>query len=142
MEYGREGESDSAENISVVRRLVRDAIRARRQAIVYALARRFSGTVEMLGDISPTVERDVATGWTRIESLSQLRAVVGGRFQNLKQKWVSAGFPLREHRGDREEKATVSQSGWIELSVWIGKQGYETKIASDEDPWLFEVRKL
>lgn len=125
-----------------IRSLTAQALERRRQAIVYTLARRFA---ELFGQHAGGVETAAGAelgGWTRIESLSQLRAVVGGRFQNLKQKWVAVGFPLREHRGDKSAKSDVNAEGWSELSVWISRQGYEARLGGPEDTWLFEVRKL
>ena len=86
----------------VVRALVRSAMLRRRQAITFAVARRFAECFHSSALTVTDSPSQNESGWLRIESLSQLRATVGGRFQNLKQKWVEAGFPLREHRGDRE----------------------------------------
>ena len=79
--------------------------------------------------------------WQPIASLSQLRALVGGRFQNLKARWLTAGLPLRAHRGDREEEAQVDHDGWLELSIWINKQGYETRLSDEREEGLFQVRR-
>lgn len=78
--------------------------------------------------------------WIGIESLSRLRSIVGGRFQNLKQKWTEAGFPLREHRGDKAGEFEIDQRGWLELSAWILKQGYEARLNPSKAEYLFEVR--
>jgi len=80
--------------------------------------------------------------WIGIESLSRLRNMVGGRFQNLKKKWMGAGFPLREHRGDKGTNYKVDETGWIELSNWILKQGFESRLPSDSSDCLFELRAL
>jgi len=124
-----------------LRELVRGAIERRRQVFVYETARKLSS----LFLNHQSVDGDEALSgneWIRIESLSRLRALVGGRFQNLKDRWVGAGFPLREHRGDRSGKKSFDQEGWIELSAWIHKQGFEIRLAEEHEPWLFEVRKL
>lgn len=78
--------------------------------------------------------------WTEISSLSALRGLVGGRFQQLKERWVAAGFPLREHRGDREQEVNFDEAGWIELSRWIGKQGFEVRRARSGEEYIFKIR--
>ncbi len=80
-------------------------------------------------------------GWSEIASLSQLRAVVGGRFQNLKDRWVQSGFPLKEHRGDKSLEYSLKDVGWLELSSWISKQGFEVRLRPDKEKCLFEIRK-
>jgi hypothetical protein len=87
----------------------------------------------------PTV---VTAEWIEIESLSRLRSAVGGRFQNLRDRWVGAGFPLREHRGDKEASFTLNEAGWIELSNWISKQGFEARLTPDKVGCLFELRPV
>ena len=83
-----------------------------------------------------------ANAWIGIVSLSKLRSEVGGRFQNLRDRWLQAGFPLREHRGDKTGAYEVNLEGWTELSAWILKQGYECKLSPAESEFLFEVRAL
>lgn len=80
--------------------------------------------------------------WTGIESLSRLRSVVGGRFQNLKKRWVNAGLPLKEHRGDQNLEYTLEEEGWVELTNWILKQGYEARLTDIQTGYLFELRPL
>lgn len=129
-------------SVDETRALVREALERRRQGITYNLARTF---YHFLKENVPRVSEEAQSeesDWEQIESLSQLRAVVGGRFKNLKEKWIGAGFPLRQHRGDRQLEAELSESGWLELSVWINKQGFNARLAQPEQPWLFEVRKL
>ncbi len=96
---------EDAELREALQRVLHSALQLRRQAIVYTAAREMHGIFQQLGIKFPSAEGLAAHGWTRIESLSRLRAIVGGRFKNLKEKWVGAGFPLREHRGDRDERA-------------------------------------
>ena len=93
-----------------------------------------SGTTSVTAPLLPE--------WVEIESLSRLRSVVGGRFQNLRDRWVGAGFPLREHRGDKEAAFTLNEAGWIELSNWISKQGYESRLTPDKTGCLFELRPV
>lgn len=80
--------------------------------------------------------------WIGIESLSRLRAVVGGRFQNIKQRWVDAGLPLKEHRGERTESFTLDQEGWVTLSSWIASQGFEIRLTPDRRDQVFEIRPV
>jgi len=80
------------------------------------------------------------TEWIDIESLSQLRAVVGGRFQNLRTRWLKAGLPLREHRGDKESSYEIDRAGWAELSGWLLDQGYQSKLVEDEgESAIFQI---
>lgn len=79
--------------------------------------------------------------WAPIGSLSQLRAVVGGRYSNLKSKWTEAGFPLRAYRGDREAEAEIDAAGWGQLVDWIQVQGFEARLTPGSPRGLFEVRK-
>ena len=125
-----------------LRAFVRRAIERRRQVLGYEIARRCESLMnekQLRGQIPGD---ESGTDWIRIESLSKLRALVGGRFQNLKDRWVRAGFPLREHRGDRTGQKNIDYQGWIELSAWINKQGFELKLADEKEEWLFELRKL
>jgi hypothetical protein len=132
----------SLDSIAEVRKVIRQGLQRRRQAIVYEIAKHFYEKVIKF-DTHFSIARDSGVGWTRIESLSQLRSIVGGRFQNLKRKWVGAGFPLKEHRGEKTDiSQEVNHDGWIELSVWISGQGYEVRLAAQHSPWLFEIRKI
>lgn len=80
--------------------------------------------------------------WIGVESLSRLRGLVGGRFQSIKRKWTEAGFPLRAHRGDRWKDFKVNDKGWVDLSNWILKQGFEARLAPESAEYIFEIRKL
>ena len=125
-----------------VTRLASEAFRRRRQVIVFEVARQLLAVLESRGFGAGRGQLLVAgdsAQWQKIESLSQLRAAMGGRFKNLKERWVEAGFPLREHRGDREGKAAVDPNGWVELSLWINKKGFEVRLAEESEPWLFEL---
>ncbi len=131
----------SREKEEAIRGMVRRAIERRRQVIVYDTARKLESVLGRYRS-DDDLSRPVGVVWVKIESLSQLRALVGGRFQNLKDRWVGAGFPLREHRGDRSGKKNFDFEGWTELSTWIHKQGFEIRLAAEEEPWLFEIRKI
>jgi len=81
--------------------------------------------------------------WVDIESLSQLRAVVGGRFQNLRTRWLKAGLPLREHRGDKESSYEIDKAGWAELTGWLLDQGYQAKLVdNDRESTIFQLGKI
>ncbi|RIL08408.1 MAG: hypothetical protein DCC75_08995 [Proteobacteria bacterium] len=80
--------------------------------------------------------------WVGVESLSRLRAIVGGRFQNLKQKWIEAGLPLRERKGQKIDVSKVNEKGWIELSNWILKQNFEARLTLDNPEHIFELRSV
>jgi hypothetical protein len=138
----KDSKYSTAANIgSEYRRIVRHAVAHRHQAIVYDVARR----LHQLMRERPIDRSSGGVGgseWICIQSLSQLRAVVGGRFQNLKQRWIAAGFPLREHRGDRREDASLDNDGWIELAAWIAKQGFDTRLLGPDEKGLFEVSPI
>lgn len=125
-----------------LRALVRRAIERRKQVLVYEIARRCEALMSSKSFQGRGATHEPGSEWERIESLSKLRALVGGRFQNLKDRWVRAGFPLREHRGDRTGQKKIDHNGWIELASWINKQGFELRLADENEPWLFELRKL
>jgi hypothetical protein len=80
--------------------------------------------------------------WQGVESLSRLRSLVGGRFQSIKKKWTDAGFPLRAHRGDRWKDFVLDEKGWVDLSNWILKQGFEARVTPESREFLFEIRPL
>lgn len=134
----------SSEQISIdaaeLRHVVRNAIERRSHVLVYEIANRLFDIFRREEVGAGILAMEESTDWTSIESLSQLRAIVGGRFQNIKQKWVEAGFPLREHRGDRGERAQINDRGWTELALWINRQGFEARLASEPGHGIFEVR--
>lgn len=118
---------------SALRRVFRD----RREFFVHEIAEYLQQTGLNPGGAAPPGEQ-----WLQVESLSRLRSVVGGRFQNLRERWVAAGLPLREHRGDKSTGYTIDEKGWIELTNWILKQGYEARLAAADSDYLFELRAL
>ena len=134
-------QDNNKEHIEQTKFLLRAALMKRRVAIVHGLARRFCSILADRRLYSAAEQAKELQPWARIASLSQLRAEVGGRFQNLREKWTAAGFPLREHRGDRTGHVEFDHDGWLELATWITRQGYEVRLAGETDDWLFEVRK-
>ena len=119
-----------------IRDSICSAIERRRTVLVNEIAK------TIYEELSHKIEHSsFESDWIPIESLSKLRQVVGGRFQNIKLKWLAAGFPLRAHRGDRQEEASLNEAGWLELSKWIYNQGYDVKLGVDSSEKLFEVKK-
>jgi hypothetical protein len=118
--------------------IIADVFLQKRDFFIHAIRQKLVGM--SLQSNQPEVT-DEGEEWIQILSLSRLRSVVGGRFQNLKDKWIEAGFPLREHRGDTGAQYEVSEEGWIAISNWIAGQGFEARLASSDSKHLFEVRK-
>jgi hypothetical protein len=127
-------------NAAEIRLLVRKSINCRKNVLVTCLARKI---VEGSGEILQGTTSSVRNGsdWLTISSLSQLRKETGGRFENLKRRWLAAGLPLRKHRGDREEKEQLEEEGWLALTIWIGDQGYDIKLCGDQEAGIFKIRK-
>lgn len=119
--------------------VVEEVFQSRREAFVLHIMDRFKGL-----SVVPSEETSVKSDepWIEVESLSRLRSVVGGRFQNIRKKWISAGLPLREHRGDKQDEYEIVPEGWVELSNWILKQGYEARTTNDKTGCVIELRKL
>lgn len=124
-----------------LRALVRDSFERRRHAVVFDLARKLRLRLDE-NDLGSSSHNSPEREWIKIESLSQLRAQVGGRFKNIKEKWINAGFPLREHRGDRAHKAAVDYDAWVQMANWILRQGYEARLATEQESWLMEIREI
>lgn len=119
--------------------LVERVLMREHDIIAAEITRRLGGVV---GESAGAAPLAVESTWIEIESLSRLRGIVGGRFQNLRDRWVGAGFPLREHRGDKESDFSLNEAGWIELSNWILKQGFESRLTPDKPGCLFELRAM
>jgi len=122
-------------------KIVRLAFEQNRQAILIGLRRYLTELSTQQQGASENLMSDA--DWIQVESMSRLRGLVGGRFQNLKSRWTEAGFPLKEHRGDTKvAPPKINQEGWLELVAWIGKQGFEARLPSGESTWLFEIRRV
>ncbi len=122
--------------------LIRRSISRRRNVLVAGIAKKFLENQEFLKASGfREAGLELASEWISISSLSQLRKATGGRFQNLKERWVKAGFPLRQHRGDKSESWTLSEEGWLALSLWINKQGFEARLSGCPKDVIFEIRK-
>lgn len=115
-----------------IRKLVKDFVERRRHVLVYSLAQALESKVSDESDTAP---------WIEISSLSQLRSIVGGRFKNLKDKWLESGFPLKEHRGDQKLVSEVHFEAWLRMLSWINKQGYDARLCEDRDEVFFELRE-
>ena len=85
-------------------------------------------------------ETETESAWIGIDSLSRLRGHVGGRFQNLKERWLGAGFPLKDHRGDKLEVITLDPLGWLELVSWLSRQGFEARAVDATKGFYFEIK--
>lgn len=123
-----------------LRELVRDAIELRRHALVFQAAEIWS---ELLEGVSPRgAIAEVAPRWQPIASLSQLRGVVGVRFQKLRDRWVAAGFPLREHRGDRPIRPDVALEAWEDFARWLQDEGYRVRRSEAGAEAFFEISPM
>lgn len=116
-------------------------LRKREATLVIQAAQLIASELSVMGS-ARSAESSVPTKWQPIESLSRLRAIVGGRFENIKKKWTDAGLPLREHRGDKDKAYNIDSAGWEELSAWLLKHGYESRITPRSDLGAFEVRPI
>lgn len=126
--------------VNFFEKVLRRAFDAKRDLIIGALEEK----IQLLkGAASVKSENNIDKGdWVGIESLSRLRNVVGGRFENLRKRWRDAGFPLRERKGDRDGDFTIDKEGWLELTNWIAKQGFECRLAAKGSESVFEIRKV
>lgn len=116
------------------------AFESRRDVFVFELLKKLRR--ENLRATVAVTSEGTEGAWTDIESLSKLRNVVGGRFENIKKKWTGSGFPLREHRGDKGASFTVNNEGWVELSNWLSKHGYESRLRPDKPDCLFQIKPV
>ncbi len=123
------------------RTALEEAFAAERDVAVTAVIRAFEPLISVSN--VPMTPSELSAEWLPIESLSMLRQIVGGRFQNLRDRWVKAGFPLKEHRGARvSAKVEVSETGWMELVTWIQSQGFEARRSEETGGALFEVKRI
>lgn len=124
-----------------LRDLVRSAIEVRRHSLVFEAAELWERELCRLPGETGAQEPMAEAVWQPIASLSQLRVAVGGRFQKLRERWVEAGFPLREHRGDRPIKPEITAEAWDGFAGWLHSEGYQARLAMPTDAWLFEIAK-
>jgi len=117
-----------------------EAFRSRRDVFIFEMVKKLRR--EQLSQQAAVPEGAEQGGWVDVESLSRLRNVVGGRFENIKKKWVGAGFPLREHRGDKVKDFEIDTEGWVELSNWMSKHGFESRLRPDRAECLFQIKAL
>ncbi len=127
---------------SVVREVVKDACDRVHDLVVSTLSDITAKRVAVSDNGSAESTQARSSEWKKIGSLSEIRRLVGGRFQNLKNRWVGAGFPLREHRGDRGGQFDIVGKGWEEFHAWLLQQGFESRLSEEADGTLFEIRML
>jgi hypothetical protein len=119
--------------------LVRSVARRRRPVYIDNLGKRLLSSGLSGATLSAVAK---AQPWTGISSLSALRALVGGRFANLKERWLAVGFPLKEGRSDGT-RVKINRTAWLELVSWIEGQGYSARLPEDgTDSSLLEIRQL
>jgi hypothetical protein len=123
-------------------KIVKESFILNRDLFVTDLKRRIRPLLNSGGGAGIATKVEDNREWVAIESLSRLRAVVGGRFQNLKDRWMRAGFPLREHRGDKASAFEIDEIGWVDLCQWVAAQGFEIRLTPAATDRLFEVRSL
>ncbi|MCI5065438.1 hypothetical protein MRY87_06905 [bacterium] len=124
-----------------VRSTLQEVFRQRRELWKESVFELFGACAHPASKPSLGQEGSGSAEWIAIASLSQLRKEVGGRFQNLRTRWLEAGFPLKAHRGDSTEDYTLAQDGWREMTSWLLKQGYESRLLEDLSLGYFEIRK-
>ncbi len=135
-------ETIARHDAAIVTAVVDEAFLRRKNFLIGEIAARIANRQPAQGVVGLEATSAEPGPWTSIESLSRLRSIVGGRFQNLKDRWTGAGFPLREHRGEEHEKTQVDERGWLELMSWVSKQGFEARLTPDATGHYFEIRKL
>lgn len=127
--------------LPALKELLKDSLNLRRQTLVFELAKQIKQGFEAQGLKLSSVEQ-AEKSWTKIDSLSALRATVGGRFQNLKDRWLAAGFPLKEKKGEPLADFVLEESAWSEMLNWLNRSGYEARLGKPEEGCLFEVKRL
>jgi hypothetical protein len=120
----------------LMRQCIENGIQNERQILAQNIVFRMTG---LLQQREPSQTVVPTKNWIQIESLSKLRAVVGGRLELLKKRWVGAGFPLRQHRADRTLDWSLDEEGWNALSLWLDSQGYSVRLLQDQKGGFFEV---
>ena len=128
------------DTVQIFESVLREAFSAKHDLFVHSFVELLAANTELAS--KRTEPASVEADWQEIESLSRLRSIVGGRFQNLKSRWLAAGLPLREHRGDKSGEFELNQEGWIELSNWILKQGFESRLTPEKSGVIFELREI
>lgn len=120
----------------LIERVIRDSFELQRPFWVETVRQQLE--LCGFGGSSPAADNE---SWTGVESLSRLRSIVGGRFDALKRRWLSAGLPLREHRGSKVGEFEIEKAGWLDLTSWINEQGFEVRLCERGSEHLFELRK-
>ena len=112
-----------------------EAMARNKRELVHNIMERLRPYKEELASANSSNEdgADESRGWIVIESLSALRKEAGGRFENLKERWLAVGFPLKEHKGDQTETIKIDQKGWEALSEWLVGRGFESKLVEKDE---------
>jgi hypothetical protein len=121
----------------LIKRAIKRAFEENRDYLISKL-RSSSNQFEISADTPEAAQED---DWVAIDSMSKLRAIVGGRFDTLKAKWQSAGFPVKQKKGDSIPEFVVDSSGWTDLESWLLKMGYKARLRPDFKDRVFEIKK-
>lgn len=124
---------------SLLRKVVEDAFGQNREFLISKIVQLLDEAPGL--DVNGPTSTDSSEEWIAVDSLSRLRALVGGRFESLKARWQGAGFPLKRKKGDKISDYQIIDSGWSELEGWISKQGFAARRRLDLEDRLFEIRK-
>lgn len=122
----------------VLKKAIRKAFEDNRDYLLFKFNQLLSSTKSNNQEIEYSAESD----WLAIDSMSKLRAIVGGRFDTLKSKWVAAALPVKQKKGDEIPEFSVDLSGWSELENWLMKMGYKARLRSDLSDRVFEIKKM
>jgi len=121
----------------LIKRAIKRAFEENRDYLISKL-RSSSNQFEISADTPEAAQED---DWVAIDSMSKLRAIVGGRFDTLKAKWQSAGLPVKQKKGDSIPEFVVDSSGWTDLESWLLKMGYKARLRPDFKDRAFEIKK-
>jgi hypothetical protein len=121
----------------LIKRAIKRAFEENRDYLISKL-RSSSNQFEISADTPEAAQED---DWVAIDSMSKLRAIAGGRFDTLKAKWQSAGFPVKQKKGDSIPEFVVDPFGWTDLESWLLKMGYKARLRPDFKDRVFEIKK-
>lgn len=122
----------------LIKKAIKKAFEDNRDYLIY----KFSQSITQAGSGVTNIEPTEDTDWTAVDSMSKLRAIVGGRFDTLKAKWQAAALPVKQKKGDDIPEFVVDPSGWTDLESWLLKMGYKARLRPDLADRVFEIRKM